>query len=217
MYNFIDMKSNGILTAIKLLGSAIKIWWEDWVNGVVVSLAMILSSMTIILVGPAVLGVCSVCADLADGTRTGIMGWWEGFKRYFWQGLTWGLLNLALLLVFVISLLFYMQIEAVWSTLLVGFLITIAVFWFFMQFYTPGFLMEQEDKSLWLAWKNSFLTILSVPGMTLVLGLFSFLVGLLSVGLLLPLILGTGPLLGLLSVLSVRNRFEICHEDEDNQ
>jgi len=186
------------------------------VNGVLVSLAMILISLTVLLVGPALMGVCTVAADLVDGVRTGIAGWWKGFKRYFWQGLLWGCINLALMFIFGSGLWFYTQLETPWAPLFVCVLIGTALFWGSMQFYTPGYLIAQVDKSLWLAWKNSFLTVLSAPGMTLVLGGVGLMIMLVSLGLLLPTFLGTGILLGLFSILAVNNRLEVYQGKQNN-
>lgn len=188
-------------------------------NGVLVSLMMILTSLTVLLVGPALMGVCVAAADLVDGVRTGIAGWWAGFKQYFWQGLLWGWVNLALTFIFGIGLWFYTQLDTPWAPLLMLVLLGMALFWGGMQLYTPGYLIAQVDKSLWLAWKNSFLTVLSAPGMTLVLAGFGLMITLASLGLLLPTFLGTGVLLGLFSVLAVNNRLDVYQskQEDDHQ
>ena len=201
-------KTKDITVAFHLCGQTLRLWWGDWVNSVLVSLVMILTSLTVILAGPALMGVCAVAADLADGVRTGIAGWWVGFKRYFWQGLIWGCVNMGLLFIFAVGLWFYTQVNSIWAPLFIMILLATALFWGAIQFYVPGYLMVQVDKSLGLAWKNSFLTVLSAPGMTLVLFGVALMVLLASLGLFVPAFLGTGPVLGLLSVLAVRNRIE---------
>lgn len=202
----LGMSVNGISTAFKLIGQSFKLWWDDWSNGVLVSLVMLLVSLTVILAGPAILGMCAMAADFVDGVRTGIAGWWDGFKRYFWQGIVWGLVNLVLAFLAGSSLWFYTKWTSPWAPLLAIFLIIIGVVWLMVQFLVPGYLLEQDDKSIGLAWKNSFLTLLAAPGFGLVVGVFSLIVFIFSAGTLLPVIVGTGPLLGLLSVLAVRDR-----------
>lgn len=201
-----DMAKNEISTAFRLIGQSFRLWWDDWSNAVVVSLVMLLVSLTVILAGPAVLGMCAMTADLVDDVRTGIAGWWSGFKRYFWQGILWGMVNLILVFLEGSSLWFYVHWSSPWAPLLAVFLIIIGVIWLVVQFLTAGYLIEQDDKSIGLAWKNSFLTLLAAPGFTLVVGFFSLIIFVFSVATLLPMIVGTGPLLGLLSVLSARNR-----------
>lgn len=198
------------------MGQSFRLWWEDWVNNFVISLVMILSSLTVVLAGPALMGVCTAAADHADGARTGISGWWQGFRAYFWQGILWSLANLVMIVVLVTNIWFYYQIDTSWAPVIVAFFILLAVFWAIVQFYAFGYMIAQEDKSWWLAWKNSLLTILAAPVMTLVLAIFSLLIVLISLGLLLPLLFGTGPLLGLLSVLAVRNRLSV-YQVSDHQ
>ncbi len=200
------MMTKRTATAFGLIGESFRFWWDDWANGVLISLAMLLTSLTLILSGPAFLGVCVVAADLADGVRTGIGGWWAGFKRYFWQGILWSVTNILLAGVSGISLWFYTQWSSPWAPVLALVLLAIAVFWIFMQFLTPGYLIEQSDKSLGLAWKNSLLTLLAAPGFGVVVGLFSLVISILSLATIMPIILGTGWLLALLSVLVVRDR-----------
>ncbi len=203
------MSKNGIATAFELIGESFRLWWDDWSNGVLVSLVMLLVSLTVILAGPAILGMCAMTHDLVDGVRTGIAGWWIGFKRYFWQGILWGLVNLILTFLAGSSLWFYTQWSSPLAPFLAIFLVIIGVIWLMMQFLTAGYLIEQDDKSIGLAWKNSLLTLLAGPGFSLTVGLFSMVIFLFSVGTLLPVIVGTGPLLGLLSVLAVRNRLAV--------
>jgi hypothetical protein len=193
-------------TAFGLIGQSFRLWWDDWANGVLISLAMLLTSLTLVLAGPAVLGVCAVAADLADGVRTGISGWWAGFKRYFWQGVLWGVVNILLIGLAGISLWFYTQWSSPWAPVLSLILLAMAGLWSFVQFLTPGYLIEQSDKSLGLAWKNSLLTLLAAPGFGLAVGLFSLVVLVFSLATIMPIILGTGWLLALLSVLAVRDR-----------
>ena len=204
-YNF-AMASGEIRNAFKTLGQSFRLWWEDWSNGIVVSLATILATLTGLLAGPAILGMSVVAEDLADGVRTGIAGWWGGFKRYFWVGLFWGVVNIIVYGLAGIALWFYTQWDTPWSPLLAIFLIVMAVIWTYVQLLTPGYLIVQEDKKLGLAWKNSLLTLLASPGFCLVSCGISLVILILSLATILPLVGGAGPLLTLVSVLTVRDR-----------
>mgnify|MGYP001117551931 CR=1 FL=1 len=202
------MGSGEFHSAFKTIGQSFRLWWDDWSNGVLVNLVTLLASLTGLLAGPAILGMGAVADDLADGVRTGIAGWWDGFKRTFWQGLLWGVVNIILFATAFISLWFYTQWDTPWSPLLAVILVVMVVIWASIQLLTPGYLLAQEEKSLGLAWKNSLLTLLASPAYCLVSCGLSLLILILSLATILPLILGTGPLLALISVLSVRDRLE---------
>ena len=66
--------------AFRMIGQAFSLWWGDWVNQVMVSLVSVICSATIILAPAALLGIFQEADDLVKGTRTGIAGWWNGFK-----------------------------------------------------------------------------------------------------------------------------------------
>ena len=199
---------NDIITAFRLIANACKLWWQDWANQVLVSLLALLLSLTIVLAPASLMGIFQEMQDLSNGIRTGLIGFWQGFKRHFWRSLSFGLVNLLVLVVLAVNIWFYANIEAVWSPLLVVLLILLAFFWFMLQFFALGYLFEQDERSLRLAWHNSFLTILAAPFFTIVLSGFALIITVLSLGLILPLIIGTLPLVALLSLMGVRNRLE---------
>lgn len=212
-YNF-AMASGELRSAFKTIGQSFRLWWDDWSNGVLVSLVTILASLTGLLAGPAILGMSAVADDLADGIRTGIAGWWGGFKRFFWVGLLWGVVNIIVFALAGIALWFYTQWDTPWSPILAIFLIVMTVIWTYVQLLVPGYLIAQEDKKLGLAWKNSLFTLLASPGFCLVSCGISFVILILSLATILPLVIGTGPLLALVSVLTVRDRLASYGKNE---
>ncbi len=197
---------NEFLSAFKIISQSIKLWWGDWVNQVLVSLAATLISLTIILAPAALMGIFQQAQDLTHGTRTGIIGWWQGFKRYFLKGLIWGIVNFLVLTVIVVSVWFYFNLKIGWAPLLMIIVILIGLFWLTLQFYSLGYFFEQQEKSIKLAWKNSFLTILGAPFFSLILGLFNLILTGVSLTTFLPLIIGTPSLLGILNVQAVHDR-----------
>ena len=210
------MKSSDFRSAFQIIGQAFRLWWEDWSNGVLISLVAVLVSLTGLLAGPAILGMAVVADDLVDGLRTGLGGWWDGFKQYFWVGLLWGCVNLVLIGLIGFSFWFYTQWDTPWAPLLVILLVVIAVIWAYIQLLTPAYLLAQEDKSLGQAWKNSLLTLLASPGFCMVSCGLSLLILVISLVTLLPLMIGMGPLLALVSVLAVRERLALYQsQDED--
>jgi uncharacterized membrane protein YesL len=195
--------------AIKMIGRAFSLWWGDWVNQVMVSLVAVICSVTIILAPAALLGIFQEADDLVKGTRTGIAGWWKGFKSNFARSLLWGFVSLFVFAILGANIWFYYTLDTSWSPLLVGVFSILVLAWYQVQFYALGYLFNQNEKNLRLAWKNSFLTILGAPFFNFVIGLFILLMSILSLGLILPLMVGTPALLSILSILAVRDRLEV--------
>jgi len=81
-------------------------------------------------------------------------------------------------------------------------------FWAVTQFYALPFLMEQQDKRLWIAIKNGFLTGMASPLFTLILMIVVLLVIALSLGLVLPTFFGLPALIPILGLRGMQNRLE---------
>ena len=190
--------------AFDVIVDSVKLWWKDWVNQVLVSLAMILASLTIILLPAALFGVYQETLDLVHNTRTGIGGWWKGFKQYFLKSLLWGLVNLIVALVLLTNLWFYYYSQVNAAPILVIVTIIMLIFWMVWQFYSLACFFLQEQASLKLAWKNGFIVILKNPLYTLVISLTMLAISILSFYIYIPLILGSIPLLTILSLQAVK-------------
>ena len=194
--------------AFSTIAQALSVWWGDWVNQVMVSMLALLASLTLILSPAAIFGILHETGDLMDGTRTGIFGWWKGFKANFWRSLLWGFCAGFGLVIFLFNVWFYINIKSPWAPLFTGIFIVLTLFWIILQFYSLGYLFIQDQKNLWQAWKNSFLTILAAPFFSFTIGALVLILTLISLGLFLPLLLGTPSLLALLSRLAVIDRLE---------
>ena len=190
--------------AFDVIVDSVKFWWKDWANQVLVSLAMILASLTIILLPAALFGVYQETLDLVHNTRTGISGWWKGFKQYFLKSLLWGLINLIIALVLLTNLWFYYNSEGPVAPILVIVSVVMLIFWLVWQFYSLACFFLQEQASLKLAWKNGFIIILKNPLYTLIISLTMLAILILSFYIYIPLILGSIPLLTILSLQAVK-------------
>ena len=190
--------------AFDVIVDSVKLWWKDWANQVLVSLAMVLASLTIVLLPPALFGVYKETLDLVHNTRTGIGGWWIGFKQYFLKSLLWGLINLIIALVLLTNLWFYYNSQVDVAPLLVIVSIIMLIFWMVWQFYSLACFFLQEQASLKLAWKNGFIVIIKNPLYALIISLTMLAIVILSFYVYIPLVLGSIPLLTILSLQAVK-------------
>jgi uncharacterized membrane protein YesL len=193
---------------LQVIGQALRDWWDDWVNMVVVNLAWVLCWLTVLLGPPATLGLYYVTNRLAHGRSLGLGGLLEGGRRYFLKSWLWSLLNLGAAVIVWANLGFYAQIDAAWAGLLQGFFLTLGLVWLVVQFYALPYLMEQEQKHLRLALRNGLFTMLAAPGYTVVVAGLAALIGALSIALILPLFLGGPCLIAVLGNRAVLERLE---------
>jgi len=190
--------------AFDVIMDALKLWWKDWANQVVVSLAAILAGLTIVLAPAALFGIYQESLDLTHNTRTGLIGFWKGFKSYFKQNLTWGALNLLVLLILVSNIWFYYNSQLNLAPILAILMILIGLFWISWQFFILACLFLQEEKSLKLAWKNGLAVMLGQPGYSMFLAITMLALLLLSARYYIPLAIGSLPLIAILSLRAVQ-------------
>ena len=194
-----------IRRGLQIIGKAFSLWWQDWSNQELVSLAFILLSLTVLGFAPALFGVFHQALELTHSIRTGIAGWWEGVKMYLKDSLLWGLLNLTALAIFAFTLWFYANSSFGFAPYLVILISVLALGWFVWQFNSLACYFLQAERSLKLAWKNGFAVLLSKPLLVLLPGLLAVSLVLLSVRFFIPLMIGSPALISLIALLCVQS------------
>ncbi len=190
--------------AFPVILDAIKVWWKDWANQVLVSLVAILLSLTVVLYPAALFGVYEQALDLSHGIRTGIMGFWQGFKGYWRKSLPWGLLNLLVLVILGFNVWFYLSIDHPVALVLIVLMIGLGFFWLIWQFYAVSCFFLQEEKKFKIAWKNSLAIILLQPGYASVIAIVMLILLGLSITTFIPFFLGSVPLIAILGLQAVQ-------------
>jgi uncharacterized membrane protein YesL len=105
----------------------------------------------------------------------------EGFRAYFWLSWRWGILNVAVVGVLVGNVLFYGQVTAEWAVVgraLAGALLAL---WTVLQMFAWPLLMEQEDRRVRVALRNSAVILIRQPVLSLSVAAALALVALASV------------------------------------
>jgi uncharacterized membrane protein YesL len=197
-----------LLVPFKLTWQAVRLWLEELATNVVINLFWVLSWLTIVLGPPATFSLFQVTRTVVEGYFPTRKDFLDGIKRYFAISWLWMLVNLVVLALFAINLSFYGNFQARWSTYVQGMFVGLLLLWLGIQFFSLPYLIIQEDKSLRVAWKNSLLTLLASPIFGLIVGVFAFLIILLSIFIVVPIFLGAGSLLAILANLAVQNRLE---------
>jgi uncharacterized membrane protein YesL len=193
---------------VQVIAFALNDWWDDWVNMLIINLALWLCWLTVVLGPPATFGIVYVTNQLAHGSSLGPGGLLTGMRLYFFRSWAWMLINLFVALIISVNIYFYRQQETGWATLLGSLFIVLALFWMMLQFYALPYLMEQSDKSVWIAFRNALFTILAAPGYTLIVAGFAGLLVALSIGVIAPLFLGAPCLVACLGNRAIIERID---------
>lgn len=195
----------------RIIRDALRDWWDDWITMIAISVLWLLSWVTVIGGPPATLGIYYVTRSLAYGEALGVGGFVRGARRHAGVAWRWMLANVGAILVVVANVRFYAGIGAAWAGLLQGFFLMVGLVWVVVQFFALPFLIEQQQKSVRTAWRNSLLAALADPGSTLSVLLVAGLVGALSLTLF-PVFLGSPGLIAALGSRLVRARLEAAEE-----
>ena len=190
--------------AFDVIVDAVKLWWSDWGNQVVVSLVAILLSLTVVLFPAALFGIYQESLDLSHRDRTGLIGFWKGFKQYLPKSLGWGGINLIVVLVLVTNVWFYYNSLLESAPFLTIVTILMGILWLIWQFFSVSCFFLQEEKSLKVAWRNGFVTVLKQPLYALVISLVMLALLALSFTVYIPLVLGSIPLIAILGLKAVQ-------------
>ena len=194
--------------AFDVIVESVKLWWSDWGNQVVVSLVAILLSLTVILFPAALFGIYQESLDLSHRERSGLIGFWKGFKQYLPKSLGWGGINLVVILILVTNVWFYYNSQLESAPFLTIVTIIMGVLWFIWQFFSVSCFFLQEDKTLKVAWRNGFVTILKQPLYALIISLVMLALLVLSFYFYIPLVLGSIPLIAILGLKAVQATIE---------
>jgi len=194
--------------AFDVIVNAIKLWWSDWGNQVVVSLVAILLSLTIFLFPAAIFGIYQESLDLTHRERSGLMGFWKGFKQYLLKSLVWGGINLLVIFVLVTNVWFYYNSQLESAPFLTIVTIIMGFLWLIWQFFSVSCFFLQQDKTMKVAWRNGFVTILKQPLYALIISLVMLALLVLSFYVYIPLVLGSIPLIAILGLKAVQATIE---------
>lgn len=113
----------------------------------------------------------------------------EGFRKHFWLGCRWALVNLFVLATLVANFIFYAGFEGDWTALVQGVVVWLAILWLLLQLYTFPLLLEQVDRRMLVAVRNSAVLYIKSPGLSLGLIALFILIAALSSVLLIPWII----------------------------
>ncbi len=194
--------------AFDVIVDSLKLWWQDWGNQVVVSLVAILLSLTVVLFPAALFGIYQESLDLTHRDRSGLIGFWRGFKKYLGKSLAWGGVNLVVIFILVTNVWFYYNSLLEIAPFLAVLTIIMASLWLIWQLFSLPCLFLQEDKTLKLAWKNGFAIIVQQPLYALIIALVMLALLTLSFFYYIPLVLGSIPLVAILGLRAVQATIE---------
>lgn len=134
----------------------------------------VLGTVLLITAPPAMAAMCYAAHQLARQEPVTWRTFFEGFRKHFWLGWRWGLINVLVIALLISNGQFYSQFDTNWSGWIRGAFLGLFLLWLMIQVYVFPLLFEQERRSLLLALRNSVVLWLRYPGFSL--SLLAFLI-----------------------------------------
>lgn len=160
--------------------------YYDLISLILVNIIWFLLTLPVVTAIPALGGLYYATNRLAHQTPADWRTFLEGFRAHFWLSWRWGLMNVASFGILGSSLWFYSQVEAAWAGWVRTLMIGLLLWWFIIQVLTYPFLLEQTDRRLPVALRNSLVMLVRRPLFTVLTGTSIGVLILLSVYLMRP-------------------------------
>lgn len=123
-------------------------------------------SIPLITLIPATGGLYHAMNRIAHGRVGNWRTVWEGFRLHFWLSWRWGLTNLVVFGVLWVNVSFYREVDAAWAVWVRMGMLFLFVLWGVLQLYTFPLLLEQKDRRIRTAVRNSLVLLLRRPAQT---------------------------------------------------
>jgi uncharacterized membrane protein YesL len=124
-------------------------------------------TLPLVTAPPAAAGLYYVTNQLAHRRSANWRTFFEGFRTYFWLGWRWGLVNLLVLSVIGANYWFYARIVLNRAEWIEGIFLSLAMLWGILQTYTFPLLLEQKDRRMVTAVRNSVVLYLKYPAFSI--------------------------------------------------
>jgi len=200
--------------AFSIIGQVFRLWWSEFMLLIFFNLIWLALQIPIVTGPPATAAMYVIARQLADGELIEPRHGLNALRRMFAPAWVWGALNLLIVGAVAGNFWFYQSatgwlwigLRLVWGVIALG--------WFAINLFYWPFWLVQEQHSLGLTFRNSFLFLAKRPGLALTLMLMSALLIVVSVLTTLPLATALMAWLALIGVLAVEEALHPHDEDD---
>ncbi len=203
-----------MLTAFRLTGRAIALWWREFAALVFLNIVWLALQIPIVTGPPATATMYVVARRVAHGELVSLQQTWLDLRRMFLPAWKWGAINAVVAVAVVGNFWFYRDVFG-WGWILLRLAWgTIALGWFAVNLFYWPFWLAQETRSTRTTLRNATLFLMKEPGFALTLVLINVTLIIASILLTLPLAALMMAWLALIGALAVEEALH-PHEQDD--
>jgi hypothetical protein len=192
-----------MVRALKIVGRAIALWYDELFVLVTLNLAWFLLQIPIVTAPAATAAMYVVAKKVVDKDYLEIRTILAELQRMFLPGLAWGFANLLMIGVIVINFISYQDASGwTWGVLRTVWGL-VALLWLGANLFYWPFWLVQTDRRLITTFRNSFILLLKKPGLGLSLLAISITFAVVGTILVVPLVVVLISWIALIGVLAV--------------
>ena len=191
----------------RVIWKALRVWWQGWLSLLLFGLVWVLCWATLVLGPPATFGFFYAVRSWMDEKETRWDQYFRMSKKLFLISWVWFLSNLFVLFLVFANLTFYTNLAGSLRSVFQVFSVGVGFLWVAVQVYALPYIVLQEKKNLFIAWKNGLFTILASPIFSLVIWVALGILFLLHLTIM-PILFGGPGLIVLLASMAVDDRIE---------
>jgi len=121
-----------------------------------INLYWFLLTLPVVTAPASLMALFATTNQMAKGDAVGWEDFWGAFRKFFWTGWLWILVDGLVLGVLIMNVWFYRYyITTDWAFLVGGLMIGLTILWVIVQCYVPAVLTMQEKKSIRAALRNT--------------------------------------------------------------
>ncbi len=156
-------------------------FYYDAIPYFTLNLAWFVMSLPMVTIFPALGGLYAAVLELNQEGRADWSSVWEGFKKYGWLSLRWGLLALLGDVILAVNIWFYLNINENWAFIALMVAIIFSIFWIAIHQFSFPLLLMQDEKKIFLAIRNSYVVVMRQPLAALKVMLLSLVISVVSI------------------------------------
>lgn len=142
--------------------------WDALIPLVGLNLIWLVLTLLIVPAIPAFGALYYATNSIAHGKSASFSTFFEGFKKQFWISWKWGLLTLLIFGLLFLNIWFYGQFDGIGYLFLQSLFLSLTLIFTSMLIYTYPLLLEQEEPSIKMAFRNSFVLFVRFMGRSLI-------------------------------------------------
>jgi uncharacterized membrane protein YesL len=191
--------------------------YYDSIPLISINVIWFLLTLPVVTAIPSIAGLSYATNKLAHKESAGVGTFFEGFKIYFWTSWKWGLTIFLGYFLIWFNIQFYGSFGENWAEMVKSVFYGFGTIWFVVTLFSFPLLLEQEDRRVITALRNSIIIASVRPWHTIKVVIIVLVLSLLSTLYMLPLwVVITGSLIAYFSNIEVILGIQAAREKQSN-